>query len=255
MSCRIEVESQKTQKANHTNLIQCGAGGSNIRAEEAIPVKVDPDNPDRVLYVGKALPQDEREVLVAFLKNSMDVFAWSVEDIPGIIRSVIEHSLNIKEEVKPKAQGRRPLSDEKAKIVEAEVQRLLQVGFIRESHYPVWIANTVVVPKKNGTWRVCVDFTDLNKAYPKDNFPLPRICQLIDSLVGHERMSFLDACSGYNQIRMNKEDEEHTSFITPLGLYCYIVMPFGLKNVGATFQRLVNKIFHRLLGKTVWALH
>lgn len=190
--------------------------------------------------------------MITFLNANTDVFAWNMEDIPGISRKIITHSLNIKAGIKPKAQARRPLCDEKAAIVEAEVQKLLKVGFIRESHYPVWIANTVIVPKKNGKWRVCVDFTTLNKACPKDSFPLPRISQLVDSIVGHERMSFLDACSGYNQIKMDPKDEEHTSFFTPRGLYCYTVMPFGLKNAGATFQRLVSKIFHGL-DKTVGA--
>ena len=90
-----------------------------------------------------------------------------------------------------------------------------------------------------------MDFTDLNKACPKDSFPLPRIDQLVDVTAGHELLSFMDAYSGYNQIRMNKADEEKTAFTTDQGLYCYKVMPFGLKNAGATYQRLVNRIFAR----------
>jgi ribonuclease HI len=107
------------------------------------------------------------------------------------------------------------------------------------------------VKKKNGKWRVCVDFTDLNKACPKDPFPLPKIDQLVDSTAGHERMSFLDAFQGYHQIALRKEDQEKTAFITPRGIFCYKVMPFGLKNAGATYQRMVTKMFSELLGKTV----
>uniref|UniRef100_A0A2N9HIX8 Uncharacterized protein n=1 Tax=Fagus sylvatica TaxID=28930 RepID=A0A2N9HIX8_FAGSY len=107
--------------------------------------------------------------------------------------------------------------------------------------------------KKNGKWRVCVDFTDLNRACPKDPFPLPRIDQLVDSASGHERMSFLDAFQGYHQIPMAHSDQEKTAFITPKGVYCYRVMPFGLKNAGATYQRMVTGMFGHLIGNTVEA--
>ena len=120
------------------------------------------------------------------------------------------------------------------------MDNLLRVGFIREVKYPKWLANVVVVPKKGGKWRVCVDYTDLNEACLKDSFPLPRIDQIIDASAGHGMLSFLDAFSGYHQIPMHLFDEEKTAFITPHGLYCYNVMSFGLKNVGATYQRLVT---------------
>ena len=101
----------------------------------------------------------------------------------------------------------------------------------------------VLVKKSNRKWRMCVNFTDLNKACPKDSFPLPRINALVDSTSGYELLSFIDAFSGYNQILIHPEDQEKTSFITDRGLYCYKVTPFGLKNVGATYQRLMNKMF------------
>ena len=109
----------------------------------------------------------------------------------------------------------------------------------------------MVVKKKNGKWRVCVDFTSLNKACPKDSFPLPKIDQLVDATSGHGRMSFLDAYRRYHQIVMHPSDEEKTAFITPNGLYYYRVMPFGLKNARATYQRLVTKMFRHLIGGTV----
>ena len=98
---------------------------------------------------------------------------------------------------------------------------------------------------------MCVDFTDLNKVCPKDNFPLPRIDQLVDSTAGHKLLSFMDTFSGYNQILMDEEGQEKTSFITSQGLYCYKVMPFELKNVGATYQRLVNRMFSHQIGRNV----
>ena len=117
--------------------------------------------------------------------------------------------------------------------------------------YPEWLANVVVVPKKGGKWRVCVNYTDLNDACPKDSFPLPRIDQIVDASTGHGMLSFLDAFSGYHQIPMYPLYAEKTSFITTYRLFFYKVMPFGLKNVGATYQRLVTKMFRPLLEKTM----
>ena len=117
--------------------------------------------------------------------------------------------------------------------------------------YPEWLANVVLVKKANGKWRLCIDFTIVNKACPKDSFPLPRIDLIVDATAGHELLSFMDAFSGYNQISMDPGDQEKTSFVTAQGTYCYRVMPFGLKNVGATYQRLVNRMFQKQIGKTM----
>uniref|UniRef100_A0A2N9J8F1 Uncharacterized protein n=2 Tax=Fagus sylvatica TaxID=28930 RepID=A0A2N9J8F1_FAGSY len=140
---------------------------------------------------------------------------------------------------------------EENQAISDEVEKLLTAGFIREVFYPDWLANVVMVKKANGKWRMCVDFTDLNKACPKDSFPLPRIDQLVDSTAGHRLLTFMDAFSGYNQIMMDDADQEKTSFITSKGLFCYKVMPFGLKNAGATYQRLMNKMFHHQIGRNV----
>ena len=132
-----------------------------------------------------------------------------------------------------------------------EVDRLLGAGSIAEVCYPEWLANPVVVKKKNGKWRICVDFTDLNKACPKDSYPLPNIDRLVESTTRDEMLTFMDAFSGYNQIMMHPDDREKTAFITDRGTYCYKVMPFGLKNAGATYQRLVNQMFAEKLGVTM----
>ncbi|XP_074352368.1 uncharacterized protein LOC141691537 [Apium graveolens] len=121
----------------------------------------------------------------------------------------------------------------------------------KKSFYPDWLTNPVLVKKPNSKWRTYVDFTDLNKACPKDSFPLPRIDQLVDVMAGHALLSFMDAYSGYNQIPMYEPDQEHTSFITNIGLYCYIGISFGLINAGATYQRLINKMFKRQIGKAM----
>ena len=121
------------------------------------------------------------------------------------------------------------------KAIAEEVRKLLEVGFIREVYYPDWLANVVMVKNSNGKWRMGVDFIYLNRACPKDSYPLPLIDTLVDSTTKHELLSFMDAFLGYNQIKMNEEDQERTSFVTSQGLFCYKVMPFGLKNVGVTY--------------------
>ena len=164
--------------------------------------------------------------------------------------SITTHELNPDPSYKPVKQKRRKLGPERARAVNDEVSRLLKAGLIIEVQYSEWLANPVV-KKKNGKWRVCVDFTDLNKACPKESYPLPQIDRLVESTTGNELMSFIDAFSGYNQILMHRDDQEKTSFITDRGTYCYKVMPFGLKNAGASYQRLVNKMFAEQQGKTV----
>lgn len=122
---------------------------------------------------------------------------------------------------------------------------------IREVQYPRWLANVVVVQNKNGKWRVCVDFIDLNKACPNDPFPLPHIDSMVDATAGHELLTFIDASSGFQQIQMEPSDQEDTAFMTPTGIYFYIAMPFGLRNAGATYQMLVNMMFKEQLGDTM----
>ena len=111
----------------------------------------------------------------------------------------------------------------------------------------------MVVPKKGGKWQVCIDYTDLTESCPKDIFLLLRMDQIVNSTIGHEILSFLDAFSGYHQIPMHPPDAKKMAFITPQGLYYYNVMPFGLKNVKATYQRLVIEIFRPLMGNTMEA--
>ena len=136
-------------------------------------------------------------------------------------------------------------------MIRDEVAKLKRAGAIKDVFYPEWLANTVVVKKKSEKWRVCVDFTDLNKACPKDPFPMPWIDQLVDATAGHSRMSFLDAFQGYHQIPLALEDQEKTAFVTPTGNYHYKVMPFGLKNAGSTYQRMMTRMFEPQLGKSI----
>ena len=173
--------------------------------------------------------------------------------MPGIPREVAEHSLEIRAGSKPVKQRLRRFDEEKRKIIGEEVQKLLTAGFIKEVHHPDWLANPVLVKKKNGKMRMCVVYTSLNKACPKVPFPLPRIDQIVDSTAGCETLSFLDAYSGYHQIKMKESDQLATAFITPFGMYCYVTMPFGLRNAGATYQRCMLHVFGEHIGSTVEA--
>jgi hypothetical protein len=171
--------------------------------------------------------------------------------MPGILREVAKHSLDIRVGSKPVKQRLRRFDEEKRRAIGEEVHKLLVAGFIKEVFHPEWLANPVLVKKKNGKWRMCVDYTNLNKACPKHPFPLPRIDQIVDSTTGCELLSFLDAYSGYHQIKMKESNQLATSFITPFGTYCYITILFGLKNMRVTYQRCMLRVFGDLIGRTI----
>jgi hypothetical protein len=174
--------------------------------------------------------------------------------MPGVPRNLIEHSLNVDPKATPKRQHLRHYADDRRDAIKKELAKLLAAGFIREVFHPEWLTNPVLVCKKNSNeWRMCVDYTDLNKHCPKDPFGLPRIDQVIDSTAGCDLLCFLDCYSGYHQIAIKEEDQEKTVFITPFGAYCYTTMSFGLKNAGATYQRAIQACFNRQLNKNIEA--
>jgi hypothetical protein len=169
-------------------------------------------------------------------------------------RELIEHCLNVDPKATPKRQHLRRFTDDRRDAIKKELAKLVAASFIREVFHPEWLANPVIVRKKNSNeWRMCVDYTDLNKHCPKDPFGLPRIDQVIDSTAGCDLLCFLDCYSGYHHIAIKEEDQEKTAFITPFGAYCYTTMSFGLKNAGATYQRAIQACFKRQLNKNVKA--
>ena len=173
--------------------------------------------------------------------------------MPGVPRGLAEHRLRVDSSAKPVKEHLRRSAVQKRKAIGEEVARLLAAGFIREIYHSEWLANVVMVPKKDKSLRMCIDFKHINRACPKDHFPLPRIDQIVDSTAGCERLSFLDAYSGYHQIRLYGPDEVKTAFITPFGCFCYITMPFGLKNAGATFMRMIQKCLLTQISRNVEA--
>ncbi|CAA0825818.1 Unknown protein, partial [Striga hermonthica] len=203
------------------------------------------------LRIGANLQEPIRSILIQFLQSNSDVFAWKHEDMKGIDPQKACHRLNLDKTVKPVIQKRWKFGPDRQKALEEEVNKLINNKFVKEAKYPTWISNPVLVKKATGLWRLCIDFSDLNQACPKDSYPILHIDYMVDATSGHQLMSFLDAYSGYNQIPMHPDDAEHTSFYSARGLYCYVMMTFGLKNAGATYQRLVNKMFARLMGHTM----
>ncbi|XP_020206975.1 uncharacterized protein LOC109792009 [Cajanus cajan] len=163
------------------------------------------------------------------------------------------HKLAIDPSAKVVIQKRRKFDEEKRRAIAEETQKLVMAGHIREIQYSIWLANVVMVRKSSGKWRMCTDFTDLNKACPKDSYPLPNIDCLVDGASGYELLSFMDSYSGYNQIRMHPADEDKTAFIADQANFCYRVMPFGLKNAGETYQRLMDKVLVNQLDRNVEA--
>ena len=161
------------------------------------------------------------------IAQHFDAFAWTVADMPGIDPDFLCHRITMDPKVRPVRQRRRKFNGEKRQVIREETEKLLKVAHIREIQYPEWLANVVLIKKANGKWRMFVDFMDLNKACPKDSYPLPNIDALMDSASGCRLLSFLDAFSGYNQIMMHPRDECKTAFMTDLSCYCYKVMPFG----------------------------
>jgi hypothetical protein len=189
--------------------------------------------------------------LIKLFKEYVDYFAWNYNEIPSLSRDLVEHCLPIKSGFRPYKQPRRNFNPNIYDRVKKEVNRLFDAKFNRPCCYANWIFNIVPIEKK-GTKKlhVCIDFRDLNRATPKDEYPMPIADFLINAASGHKIFSFLDGNAGYNQIFMAGEDISKTPFICPdfVGLFVWVVMTVGLQNAGATYQRAMNLIFHDLLG-------
>ncbi|GJX48661.1 reverse transcriptase domain-containing protein [Tanacetum coccineum] len=178
------------------------------------------------------------------------------EEQPILVNKVKEERVKVAinpehSEQTPVRQKKRCQAAERNVAINDEVSKLVTVGIMREVHYHDCLSNPVIVNKSDNSWRMRVDFKDLNKACPKDSYPLPEIDWKVESLCGFPFKCFVDAYKGYHQIQMAEEDEEKTAFITNQGIFCYTKMPFGLRNADATYQRLVDKTFHGQIGRNL----
>jgi hypothetical protein len=208
----------------------------------------------RPTSINKTLETDSRSEMIGLLKEYSDCFAWNCTKIPRLSREIVEHRLPIKSSFRPFKQRARTFRPDLLPRIKDEIHRLLEANFIRPCRYAKWVSNIVPVEKKeSGKLRVCIDFHNLNRATPKDEYPMPIADTLINNASGNRIISFLDGNAEYNQIFMAEEDASKTAFICPgfIGLFEWVVMTFGLKNAGATYQRAMNLIFHELLGNTV----
>ncbi|KAA3464082.1 reverse transcriptase [Gossypium australe] len=204
----------------------------------------------KVVKIGTRIAEETKQDL-ELLWEFNDVFAWSYQDMPGLSTDIVVHRLPIREECKPVQQKLRRMRPDVVLKIKEEVKKQFDAGFLQVVKYSEWVTNIVPVPKKDGKVQRCVDYKNLNKASPKDNFPLPHIDTLVHNTAGYPLFSFMDGFSKYNQIRMHPEDMEKTIFITLRGTFCYKVMPFGLKNVGETYQRAMVTLFHDIMHKEI----
>jgi hypothetical protein len=166
---------------------------------------------------------------------------------------LIEHELHLDPQAKLVKQQLRHFTRDKKDAIKKEIARLLDAAFIKEVYHPYWLANPIRVPEKNKELRMCVHYTDLNKACKKDPFGLPWIDQVVDSTTGCSILSFLDCYSGYHQIPLKVEDQNKTYIITSFSALCNTTMPFGLKSVGATYQRGIQWCLYSQLGRNAEA--
>nr|GFA54931.1 reverse transcriptase domain-containing protein [Tanacetum cinerariifolium] len=209
------------------------------------------DFPDQEVVIGGSLSDKGHTELCSILKKNLDIFARQPSDMTGVPRSVAEHRLHIRDGYSPVRQKKRGQAPERARAIQAEVQKLVEAGIMREVYYRDWLSNPVMVKKHDGSWRMCVDSTDLNKACLQDCYPLPEIDWKVESLCGYPFKCFVDAYKGYHQIQLAEANEEKTAFHTGHGVYCYTKMPFGLRNAAATYQRLTDKAFEGQVGRNI----
>ncbi|GJS89967.1 putative nucleotidyltransferase, ribonuclease H [Tanacetum coccineum] len=248
--CRLREEKQiLTEKQPEIH----EAGQPDEGADLTEQILVNPSFPDQMVTIGGGLSPVCKNQLKTLLTNNMEVFAWEPADMTGVPRRIIEHSLNVNPSLEPVCQKRRTFSPEKSEAVTNEVAEWVRAGIVRPVKYPTYISNPVLVKKCDGSWRMCIDFKNLNSACPKDYYPLPSIDCKVEAVMGFKYKCFLDAYKGYHQIQMAREDEEKTAFYTEQGTYCYMKMPFGLKNAGATYQRLVDSTFQSQIGRNLEA--
>jgi hypothetical protein len=208
----------------------------------------------RPTFVNKTLEANPRDEMIGLLKGYPSCFPWNYIEMPGLSREIVEHRLPIKSKFRPFKQISRSFHPDLLPWIKDEIHQLLEGNFIRPCRYAEWVSNIVAVKKKESDkLRMCIDFCNLNRATPKDEYHMPIADMLINNASVNRIISFLDGNARYNQIFMAEEDSFEIAFICPgfIGLFEWVVMTFGLKNVGATNQRAMNLIFHRLLGNNV----
>jgi hypothetical protein len=197
----------------------------------------------KVIKISINLTKEYKERYIKLRREFYDVFVWSYDDLKVYDRGVIQHTIPVQRNVKPFNQKLRRMNPPLLPLIEKEIRKLFEAKIIVSLRFSKWLANLVSVRKKSGEIRICVDLRNLNQVSLKDNYPLPKMGHILQRVVGSQRMSMLDGFSGYNQVEVHPDDQEKTTFTTSWGTFMYAKMPFGLMNVGATFQRAMNIAF------------
>ncbi|GJW29604.1 hypothetical protein Tco_0046479 [Tanacetum coccineum] len=182
--------------------------------EERVKVAINLEYPKQTVMIGSTLTEEGRNKLCNLLQQNLDIYAWKPANMTGVPRHIAEHRLNIREGCSPVRQKKRGQAADRNQAIQEEVGKLVAAGIMKEVQYHDWLSNPVMVKKHDDSWRMCVNFKDLNKACPKDGYPLPEIDWKVESLCGFPFKCFLVTYKGYHQIQMAKEDEEKTAFIT-----------------------------------------
>ncbi|GKV01725.1 hypothetical protein SLEP1_g14266 [Rubroshorea leprosula] len=250
----VEEEADRGVEITLEELDLTPAKLDDLKAEIQDPleeINLGSESEPKVTFISGSLEPQTRDQIVRLLHEFKDCFAWDYSEMPGLDRKLVEHKLPIAEGFRPYKQPPRRMSAKVTLKVKEEIERLVKAGFIRTCRYADWLSNVVPVLKKNGKLRVCVDFRNLNLDTPKDEYPMPITDLLVNGGARHKILSFMDGHSGYNQIFITDADVPKTAFQCPgaVGTFEWVVMSFGLKNAGATYQRAMNAIFHDMIGK------
>jgi ribonuclease HI len=224
---------------------------TNKQAEEALEFNIGTEMDPRMVKIGKGTTEKERKEILELIREFRDTFAWNYDDLKAYRGDVIQHAIPLVEGAKPFRQKLRHINPKLASQIQKELQKMVDAGIIAPIRYSSWMSNLVVVRKKNGDIRLCVDFRNLNQLSLKDNYPLPNMEHLLQRVTGAGMMSMLDGFSGYNQVLLKREDQLKTAFTTPWGTFMYLRMSFGLMNAGATFQRAMDFAFRDLIQKII----
>jgi hypothetical protein len=208
------------------------------------------DNP-QCINLGLGCSEQENMSFVKLFKEFKDVFAWTYDDLKTFDPNIIQHTIPIKPQTQPFQQKLRKMHSKLEPTVKKELKKLLNAKIIFPVKHTQWVSNLVLVRKKSGEIRLCVDFRNLNRASNKNNYPVPPMEQILQQVFGSEILSLLDGFSGYNQVLMSPPNQLKTTFRTPWGTYAYRKIPFGIINIGATSQRVMDITFCGLINQSI----
>jgi ribonuclease HI len=244
----VRLEKFYDFKYKFKKMVNCKTNSSSLSYEK---VNLGTSENPQCINLGLGCSRQEKVAFVKLFKEFKDVFAWTYDDLKTFDPNIIQHVILIKPQTLPFQQKLRKMYPKLEPTVQKELNKLLSAKIIFPVRHTQWVSNLILVRKKNREIQLCVDFRNLNKASDKDNYHVLPMEQILQQVSGSERLSLLDGFSGYNQVLMSPPDQLKTTFRTPWGTYAYRKMPFGLINVGSTFQRAIDIAFRGLINHSV----